>query len=254
MNVVRSIRTYGYLFGYLPFTIPALRKVRRIKHNASPEQLADTVSREPRKWATGILNRTNSDISMSIREALPDGPVLFVSNHEGNFDIPVLISRLPKPFGFMSKEEVRKLPVIRKWMEEMNCVFIDRSDRRSAVRSIRDMAEKLRSGHSMLIFPEGTRSRGGKPGDFKTGFVRIAKEGGVPIVPVAIHGTSSIMEQNNNRIRPAHVTVDVLEPISHQEILGRSAAEITRLIQDRIREATAERAAEKRQQEPGRTA
>ncbi|RSK30956.1 1-acyl-sn-glycerol-3-phosphate acyltransferase [Bhargavaea beijingensis] len=254
MNVVRSIRTYGYLFGYLPFSIPALRQVRRMKGDASPEKLADTVIREPRRWATGILRRTNSDIRMSIKGNLPDGPVLFVSNHEGNFDIPVLIAHLPKPFGFMSKEEVRKLPVIRKWMEEMNCVFVDRSDRRSAVRSIYDMAEKLRSGHSMLIFPEGTRSRGGKPGDFKSGFVRIAKEGEVPIVPVAIHGTSDIMERNNNRIRPAHVTVDVLEAISHQEILDRSAAEITRLIQDRIREATSERAAEKQQQETGNPA
>ena len=254
MNVMRSIRTYGYLFGYLPFSIPALRQVRRMKGNASAQNLADTISREPIKWASGILRRTNSEIRMTIRGTLPDGPVLFVSNHEGNFDIPVLIAHLPKPFGFMSKEEVRKLPVIRDWMEEMNCVFIDRSDRRSAVRSIREMAGKLRSGHSMLIFPEGTRSRGGIPGDFKTGFVRIATEGGVPIVPVAIHGTSEIMEQNNNRIRPAHVTVDVLEAVSHQEILDRSAAEITGLVQGRIHEATAARAARKRQQEPGRTA
>ncbi|MGM9922227.1 MAG: lysophospholipid acyltransferase family protein [Bhargavaea sp.] len=254
MNAVRSIRTYGYLFGYLPFSIPALRQIRRLKGSAPTEKLAETVSKEPRKWATGILRRTNSDVRMFIRGTLPDGPVLFVSNHEGNFDIPVLIAHLPKPFGFMSKEEVRKLPVIRDWMEEMNCVFIDRSDRRSAIRSIRGMAEKLRSGHSMLIFPEGTRSRGKDPRDFKTGFVRIAEEGGVPIVPVAIHGTSEIMEQNKNRIRPATVTVDVLEAVSHQEILGRSAAEITRLVQERIREATAVRAKEKRQQEAGRPA
>ncbi|SEJ16029.1 1-acyl-sn-glycerol-3-phosphate acyltransferase [Bhargavaea ginsengi] len=254
MNAVRSIRTYGYLFGYLPFSIPALRQIRRMKSTAASEVLADTVSREPRKWAAGILKRTNSEIKMTVRGDLPEGPVLFVSNHEGNFDIPVLIAHLPKPFGFMSKKEVKKLPVIRDWMEEMNCVFIDRSDRRSAVRSIRDMAEKLRSGHSMLIFPEGTRSRGGQPGDFKSGFVRIAMEGGVPIVPVAIHGTSEIMEQNNNRIKPASVTVDVLEAVSHQEMLDRSAAEITGIVQERIREAAAERAARKPRQETVRTA
>ncbi|MET3574906.1 lysophospholipid acyltransferase family protein [Bhargavaea ullalensis] len=171
---------------------------------------------------------------MELHAELPEGPVLFVANHEGNFDVPVLISALPKPFGFMSKAEVKKLPVIRKWMVEMNCVFIERADRRSAVRAIREMSDKLRAGHSMLIFPEGTRSRGHGLGEFKSGFVRVAKDAGVPVVPVAIRGTSAIMEQNGNWIRPATVTVDILGAIQPVSIKQAGAAEVAAAARDQI--------------------
>ncbi|WP_040228565.1 lysophospholipid acyltransferase family protein [Bhargavaea cecembensis] len=234
MKAVRSARTFGYLFGYLPFSIPALRKVKKVKSGHAPGRTDDLVSREAKKWASGILRRADSSVTVRIHGDLPEGPVLFASNHEGNFDIPVLIANLPKPFGFMSKAEVKKLPVIRKWMVEMNCVFIDRADRRSAVQSIRDMSAMLREGHSMLIFPEGTRSRGTGLGEFKAGFVRVAKDAGAPIVPVAISGTSSIMERNGNFICPAVVTVDVLEPIGPDLIEEMPAKEVALLAQERI--------------------
>ncbi|MFK8793315.1 lysophospholipid acyltransferase family protein [Planococcus plakortidis] len=236
--MLKSARTFSYLFGYLPIAAKNLAKFKKRKAGLSHEEYSRLIHSEPQKWATGIMRRTGSQVEVSGLGHLPKGPVLFVSNHEGNFDIPVLLSSIPKPFGFISKEEVKKFPIIPAYMEEMNCVFLDRTDRRSAFKSITDSIGKLQEGHSILIFPEGTRSKGQGLKEFKAGFMRIAKEAQVPVVPIAIEGTAHIMENNNNRICPAHVTVQVLKPITPEEmdIAGVKAAQV---VKSRIEQALA---------------
>lgn len=233
-----SLRTFGYLFGYLPFTIKDLRQIKKQKDKLSIEEYDLLVHQQPKKWASGILKRTKSTFHIQGLEHLPEGPVLFVSNHEGNFDIPVLIAYIPKPFSFMSKIEVMKLPIIRDWMIAMNCVFIDRSNRRSAMRSISDMASTIKEGHSMIIFPEGTRNFGNETQEFKSGFVRVAKDSHVPIIPIAIVGTADIMEKNRNKIKPAHVEVCVLAPISVDTIQTLTTKQLIELTQTIISSKT----------------
>ncbi|TWT07757.1 1-acyl-sn-glycerol-3-phosphate acyltransferase [Planococcus sp. CPCC 101016] len=232
-----SIRTFSFLFGYLPLSAVNLKKIIKQKPQLSVQEYDQLIHTEPQKWAAGIMKRTGSSVTIDGLEKLPDGPVLFVSNHEGNFDIPVLLSSIPKPFGFISKKEVKKFPIIPMYMEQMNCVFLDRTDRRSALKSITDTIEKLKEGHSILIFPEGTRSKGEEMGEFKSGFMRIAKDAGVPIIPIAIQGTSDIMEKNNNKVLPASVTVHLLDPISSEMIARLDAKKAIELVRSRISEA-----------------
>nr|WP_251047643.1 lysophospholipid acyltransferase family protein [Planococcus sp. ISL-110] len=221
----------------MPISAVNLKKFIKQKPQLSVEQYDQLIHTEPQKWASGIMKRTQSSVSITGLEKLPDGPVLFVSNHEGNFDIPVLLSAIPKPFGFISKKEVQKMPIIPMYMEEMNCVFLDRTDRRSALKSITDTVEKLKEGHSILIFPEGTRSKGQAMGEFKSGFMRIAKDSGVPILPIAIYGTSDIMEKNNNKVMPADVSVQLLDPIPAEIIQEYTTKEAIELVRSRIEEA-----------------
>ena len=213
-----SLRTFGFLFGYLPLSLSKLKNIKKQKSTLTTEQYDQLVHDVPKTWASGILKRTKSSFTLVGEENLPSGPVLFISNHEGNFDIPSLLTYIPKPFGFISKIEVKKLPIISQWMEEMNCVFLDRSNRKSSYRSIEDTVNHLVKGHSILIFPEGTRSKGNGIGEFKSGFVRIAKMANVPIVPIAIHGTSNILEKNNNKIRPASVQISILPTYTIENI------------------------------------
>lgn len=234
-----SIRTFSFLFGYLPVAAVNLKKFQARKKGMELADYDALIHSEPQKWATGIMKRTKSDIVVAGLENLPKGPALLVSNHEGNFDIPVLLSVIPKPFGFISKKEVQKFPIIPIYMEEMNCVFLDRSDRRSALKSISDTVEKLQQGHSILIFPEGTRSKGEGLGEFKAGFMRIAKDAGVPIVPIAISGTSEIMEKNNNKVMPGNVAVHVLEPFSAEAIALEDAKTMAAAVRSRIEKALA---------------
>nr|WP_285841716.1 lysophospholipid acyltransferase family protein [Psychrobacillus sp. MER TA 171] len=221
-----SLRTFGFLFGYLPISIPKLNKIKSKKGLLSVEQYDLLVHEVPQKWASGVLKRTKSEFTVEGLENLPEGPVLFVSNHEGNFDIPTLLTHIPKPFGFISKIEIKKVPLVAKWMEEMNCVFLDRTNRKSSYRSIQDTVSHLQNGHSILMFPEGTRSKGQGIGAFKSGFVRIAKDADVPIVPIAIHGTSNIMEKNNNKISPAHVQISILPSYSKETIQVSNSEQI----------------------------
>lgn len=232
-----SIKTFSFLFGYLPIAAVNLKKFKAQKAGMESEKYDALVHTQPQKWAAGIMKRTKSRIEIEGLENLPEGPVLFISNHEGNFDIPVLLSAIPKPFGFISKKEVKKLPIIPVYMEEMNCVFLDRTDRRSSFKSITDSAEKLKEGHSILIFPEGTRSKGEMVGEFKSGFMRIAKDAGVPIVPIAISGTSEVMEKNNNKIRPGNIKVRILKPVDPVFIKETDAKTLIPLIRSKVAEA-----------------
>lgn len=213
-----TLRTFGFLFGYLPVSLAKLIKIKKQKSTLTTEQYDQLVHEVPKLWASGIIKRTNSSFLLKGIENLPSGPVLFISNHEGNFDIPSLLAHIPKPFGFISKVEVKRLPIISQWMEEMNCVFLDRSSRKSSIKSLQDSANHLQNGHSVLIFPEGTRSKGEVIGDFKSGFVRIVKMANVPIVPIAIYGTSNIMEKNNNKICPANVQISILPTYTIENI------------------------------------
>ena len=226
-----SLRTFGFLFGFLPISFPTLYKIKAQKNKLTTEQYDELVHAVPQKWAGGILKRTKSTFSLEGVENLPEGPVLFISNHEGNFDIPTLLTYVPKPFGFISKVEVKKIPLISKWMEEMNCVFLDRTNRKSAYQSIKDTVTQLQNGHSILIFPEGTRNKGEAMGEFKAGFVRIAKDAKVPIVPIAISGTSDIMEKNNNKICPAHVQISILPSYSIERIQTNDAKKVIEELQ-----------------------
>ncbi|MGB5945140.1 lysophospholipid acyltransferase family protein [Paenisporosarcina sp.] len=229
-----SLRTFSFLFGYLPFSLKGLREVQTLKGKIPIKDYDELVHQQPKRWAQGILRRTKSTFKVEGLELIPEETVLFVSNHEGNFDIPSLIAHIPKPFAFMSKVEVKKLPIIIDWMVAMNCVFIDRTNRRSSMRSITDMVSTLKAGHSMIIFPEGTRSKGTEVQEFKSGFVRIAKEAKIPIVPIAIAGTSDILENNQNKIKPAHVFITVLPTISIDTIQELSSRELIAHVQQKI--------------------
>jgi len=178
---------------------------------------------------------TGSKIEVVGQEKIPAGPVVFISNHEGDFDVPTLLGFIEKPFGFISKIEVKKVPIISSWMEVINCVFLDRSDRRQAIRSIREGAEILRQGHSLVVFPEGTRSKGGEMGEFKSGSFRLATDAKVPIIPVCIKGTSEVFEKNGRLIKPAKIKVTICSPIGPNVYENMNAKELAAHIEGIIR-------------------
>ncbi|MDF3129546.1 lysophospholipid acyltransferase family protein [Kiritimatiellaeota bacterium B1221] len=117
---------------------------------------------------------------------LPGEAVLFVSNHQGDFDIPILLNQGGRDLAFVAKKELGKLPLVSNWMYLMGCIFLDRDDRRKQVGQIKQTVANLQSGLSMVIFPEGTRSRGPEMQPFSKGSLNIAERAGVRIVPVTL--------------------------------------------------------------------
>lgn len=170
-------------------------------------------------WARFLIMMAGVRVKVYGGEKVPsEGPVLFISNHQGNFDIPVLLGYINKSKGFLAKIELTKIPIVHSWMQKMGCVFINRSDMRQSVKAIQQCAEVLKKGQSMVIFPEGTRSKGDTMAEFKKGSLRVAEKVKIPIVPVSISGTYKIMEANKNRIQPSDVTITISDPVFYDKL------------------------------------
>ncbi|MFH1102617.1 MAG: lysophospholipid acyltransferase family protein [Pseudomonadota bacterium] len=143
----------------------------------------------------------------------PEKSYIFMSNHQSNFDIPVLLAYLDVQFRWLAKAELFKIPIFGPAMRKAGYISIDRSNRRSAFLSLERAAESIRNGVSVLIFPEGTRSLDGNIRSFKKGGFILAVDSGVPIVPVILHGTWSIMSRNGLMIRPGNVILEIGKPV-----------------------------------------
>lgn len=124
-------------------------------------------------------------------------PAVFVCNHQGIMDIPALFIALPVNVRFVAKKQLRTLPVIGWYMSLAGMVFIDRANRASAVESLDEAAQKIARGVSVIVFPEGTRTRDGKILPFKKGPFALAMAAGVPVVPVALEGSYKIYRKGS---------------------------------------------------------
>lgn len=145
---------------------------------------------------------------------IKDKPVLYVGNHRGFFDIIISYSMMPALTGYIAKIEIKKIPILYHWMYFVNCLFLDRNNIKAGLKTILEGIEKIKSGISIFIFPEGTRSK--KDGEmlpFKEGSLKIASKTGCPIIPVAFNNTSAILEDCFPRVKKAKVVVEFGEPI-----------------------------------------
>ncbi|MBM6619354.1 lysophospholipid acyltransferase family protein [Bacillus suaedaesalsae] len=233
--MLRTIYGFTYMWLYLLYSIPTLIKWKSSTfEHVSTQERDNLVHCLPKRWAKGVVKTTGAHVTVKGEDLLPKGPVLFVSNHQGNFDIPLLMGYVNKPLGFISKIEVKKLPIISHWMEVLPCIFMDRNDRRQSVRAIQEGARLLEKGHSMVIFPEGTRSKGGPVASFKSGSFRLATKSGVPIVPITIDGSYRLFEDKGFQFQPGDVTITIHSPIEYNEYENIEINELAILVQQKI--------------------
>ena len=166
-------------------------------------------------WARSILAVSGVRVRVAGRERLdPAAAYICMSNHQSNFDIPVLLGHLPVPFRWLAKAELFKIPIFGRAMRAAGYIPINRTDRPAAIASLRRAAAAVRGGVSVVIFPEGTRSPDGTLKPFKKGGFVMAIEAGVPIVPVVLRGTFDIMPKSRLLIRPRDVTMAIGAPIA----------------------------------------
>lgn len=146
-------------------------------------------------------------------------PVLYVANHRSFFDIILTYPRVPRPTGYIAKKEIEKVPLLRTWMRNLHCLFLDRSDIKAGLKTILEAIELVKSGISICIFPEGTRN---KEADtflpFHEGSFKIAQKAGCPIIPITINNSSSILEDHMPKIRSSHIIVEYGKPIYINEL------------------------------------
>jgi 1-acyl-sn-glycerol-3-phosphate acyltransferase len=160
---------------------------------------------------------------------------VFLSNHQGNFDGPVLCHAIPRDWKALVKKEMMRLPVLSLVMKQVQFVPIERLNPKNAHTGIDLGAALLKKGRSFIAFPEGTRSRDGRLGEFKKGVFVMAIKAQVPIIPVTILNSAKIQPPGKYAIRPGTIKVIFHNPISTE---GLKIEDRDRLVQ-RTRNAIA---------------
>lgn len=164
--------------------------------------------------------------------ALPDGPLVFACNHESALDIWVAFKVLPRNFRFVAKQELFRLPVFGWYMRLGGHIAVDRGNHARAVESLRNAGEAIRGGTSLVVFPEGTRSKDGRILPFKKGPFVVAMEAGVPVVPVAISGSGRVTPKSEIAVVPGTIRVAVGEPVDPRAFADKEA--LLAAVRDRV--------------------
>ncbi len=213
--MVKTLLDAVWLFAYIIARYPYYLRMRYLQRRGRAEEAARVLNAQVSGWGGKLYKVIHMDVEVRGRENLPTdaGPVVYVANHQSYIDIPVLLAELDKPHALLAKEELSHIPFLSMWMRALGCVFVPRDDIRGSAAALQDAVDIVKRGESIIVFPEGTRSKDGDVHDFKGGAMRAAVKNKAPIVPVAIDGTFYALEGNHYRVKPTHVVVEILPPV-----------------------------------------
>ena len=237
--MIRFILVCIVVIGYLILSIPILL-VEWIIGRFSPEKKDISSLRIIQAVFRFILKITGAKITVIGEENVPkDTPVLYIGNHRSYFDILLTYSRCPIRTGYIAKKEMEKIPLLSTWMRYLHCLFLDRKDIKQGLKTILTAVDKVKSGISICIFPEGTRSRmGNQLLPFKGGTFKSAVRAKCPIVPCALIDSYKPFDEKS--IAPVTVKLIYLKPICYEEYKQLKTPEIADLVKSRIEEAIKE--------------
>lgn len=219
--MIRFLIVVVLVVGFLILSIPVLI-VEWILHKFNP-YLSDISSLRIIQFMFRlILFVCGTKITVIGEERVPkDVPVLYVGNHRSFFDILLTYSRCPRLTGYVSKDSMKKIPLLSTWMERLHCLFLNRTDIKEGLKTILKGIEQIKNGISMCIFPEGTRNKNDDETEmlpFKEGSLKMAEKTGCPIITMSMNNTAEIFENHFPRIRPCHVILEYGEPIYPKEL------------------------------------
>lgn len=225
---------YIYFGIYLTIISTYKFKMKYLKRK-SQKEAEEYAFKKAQQLSNHILKKSKTITEVSGVENIPNETCVFISNHQAIFDGFMLCSFINKPFGFIAKKEIKKIPLIGSWLEDINAVFIDRENPRESVKAINAGVEKLKNGCSMLIFPEGTRSLSSKMNDFKKGSMKLALKSGVPIVPITIDGTYRVLEVGN-KVTGNTIKMKIHKPIYVDKLSKEEQKDLVKKIQNIVQE------------------
>jgi 1-acyl-sn-glycerol-3-phosphate acyltransferase len=162
---------------------------------------------------SGIRTRVEGVENLDTRKA-----AVYCANHQSAMDIPILFVHLPVQFRFVAKRSLFKIPFMGWHLKRSGHIPVDRGRPREARKGLDKAAERIRAGSSVILFPEGHRSRDGKIGPFKSGSFYLAIQAGTPVVPITLNGTRAVLKPDTYHIRPGQTEMIVHPPIPTTEL------------------------------------
>lgn len=225
---------YAY-FGVYMLVMTTIGAVNRFILSRKSVNAADAyIYRTARKMVNHFMKISDSKAVVRGLENIPEGPCVFVSNHQAIFDVFLLISNIDKQFGFVAKKEIKSYPFIGFWIKSIHSVFMDRSNIREGMKAINEGVERIREGYSLIIFPEGTRSLKSEMAPFHKGSMKLAVKAGVPIVPITLDGTYKVLE-TGNQVRGHVMNLIVHKPIIMSELSARDRKDLSDIVFNTIK-------------------
>jgi 1-acyl-sn-glycerol-3-phosphate acyltransferase len=213
MALIRTVFIFAITIFTMIIYFPAALLFFFLSFFGLKQPMAFAIHKIAQLWARLLVVLTRCPMTVTGRENIPrKGPLCFVSNHVGVFDIILALGYAGRPFGFIAKKELLLLPGINIWIYLLGGLFIDRKRPRNAIKTINRGINQIKSGAAMLIFPEGTRSKGGGLAPFLPGALKLASQSEALIVPMAITGSYDVFEKTH-RVRAVPVSVSFLPPI-----------------------------------------
>ncbi|SDB30872.1 lysophospholipid acyltransferase family protein [Eubacterium oxidoreducens] len=236
--MIRTI--FGFLFAilFLVLAIPVLFiEWLLAKHN---QEASDLRCLHFVQWAFRcILKICGVRQTIIGEEYLPtDEAVLFVGNHRSWFDILITYSHMKMRTGYVAKDSIESVPLLKNWMYRLHCLFMSRNDMKAALRCVLKGVDLLKHGISIFIFPEGTRGKGSDhillP--FHEGSFKMAEKAKCKVIPVAILGTREIFEAHLPYVKPCSVIVEYGKPIDLSELDKETKKHLGTYMQKTIQE------------------
>ena len=161
-----------------------------------------------------------------------------ISNHRGYFDIITGYLLFEKDTGIVSKDNLKKVPLLCFWMKRINCLFLNRKDLRDGLKMVLDAINNINNGISMWIFPEGTRCKSKNPLDmleFKQGTFKIPEKADCYILPISFRNTEMVFENQFPRVKSARVYINIGVPYKISELTENNKKNIAAYSQEVVK-------------------
>lgn len=233
----RTIRVIFKVIVYMFKKQKTLKQVKKLEKEGKEQEVKEKIAPLVIDWAKYCVDATGTQVEVTGIENVPtDRSVVYIGNHQGIFDIPLLLGYIPYQKAFIAKIEILKIPMLSDWMKLMKCVFLARKSPRQSVEAMHQGIENVKNGYSMVIFPEGTRSKGGPVKEFKPGSFKLAFQAEADIVPVTIDGTWKIYEEHK-KINPAKIKLTIHPAIKTEGLNKEELREIPAQVQKIVESA-----------------
>jgi 1-acyl-sn-glycerol-3-phosphate acyltransferase len=235
MNLFKAAPFAIYMFGLLGRMTSMGRNIDRYRAEQNYEEERKWILYAENFWGSNVCEHFGFEIEAEYESSLPEGAVLFVSNHEAYADIVIFVATIKdKQVGFVAKGELEKLPWYGGWIARVRSLFIKRGNARDTLKLFDEGEEWLREGFSLAIFPEGTRAKSGGMASFQRGSLRMALRAEVPIVPVTLKGTWPLFEENGYPV-PGRVKFYIHRAIETEGLTKSEQAALSEKIEAVIR-------------------